>query len=97
MGADQHVHFGTIQSNNTAGKPRLSPTVTYTHKSSVRTAMSPVQKCTAGTVGGFEHSADTVTSGNASEADSDQVCTHKHKLKSACMNVKVAAVLSHCS
>lgn len=59
--------------------------------------MSPVQKCTAGTVGGFEHSADTVTSGNASEADSDQVCTHKHKLKSVCMNVKLAAVLSYCS
>ena len=99
LGACQHFHFGTIQSNNTVEKSRFSLTVILlgrnpeleTKRALSRNAQQVQRENTS------TQPILSQVSGNASHTDSDQVFIHKHKFKSACMNLQLAAVLSHYS
>lgn len=97
LGACQHFHLGTIQSNNRVEKSRFSPTVILLSRNpqlEMKWALSrdaqQVQQENSST-----QWIPSQVSGNTSETDSDQVFIPKHKFKSASINLKLAAVLSH--
>lgn len=93
LGACQHFHLGTIQSNNRVEKSRFSPTVILLSRNpqlEMKWALSrdaqQVQQENSST-----QWIPSQVSGNTSETDSDQVFIPKHKFKSAAINLKVSS------
>lgn len=93
LGACHHFRFGTMQSNHRVGKSRFSPTVILLSRNAQLETKWALSR-NAEQVRPENSSTQRIlsqVSGNPPETDSDQVFIHKHKFKSACMNLRVSS------